>query len=161
VRACACMVKSVFNMMTLLLPALIPSWRFFDTVKPSPRIEYILLTDGQGEADEGAQDWQELYPKPDSISVGQLIRRMVWNPRWNEALFLVSLAERMSAEPSDFVEQELTARVLSGLKAKGASDQHPFMQYRVAFVLRVDGALEKHVTYQSPVHRVCGGGDEL
>ena len=148
-------------MMTLLLPALIPSWRFFDTVKPSPRIEYILLTDGQGEADERAQDWQELYPKPDRVSVGQLIRRMFWNPRWNEALFLVSLAERMSADPSDFVEQELTARVLSGLKVRGASDKQPFMQYRIAFVLRVDDALEKHVTYQSPIHRLCAVEDAL
>ena len=27
----------------LLLPALIPSWRFFDVVAPSPRIEFVLL----------------------------------------------------------------------------------------------------------------------
>ena len=27
----------------LLLPALIPSWRFFSTIAPSPRIEFALL----------------------------------------------------------------------------------------------------------------------
>ena len=30
------------NALRLLLPALIPSWRFFDVIAPSPRIEYAL-----------------------------------------------------------------------------------------------------------------------
>ena len=31
------------NPFKLLLPALIPSWSFFDVIAPSPRIEYALL----------------------------------------------------------------------------------------------------------------------
>ena len=43
----------------LLLPALIPSWRFFDTIAPSPRIEYALLHDPHA-----AAAWREFRPRP-------------------------------------------------------------------------------------------------
>jgi hypothetical protein len=42
----------------LLLPALIPSWRFFDTIAPSPRIEFTLLKTAQ----DASGAWREFRP---------------------------------------------------------------------------------------------------
>ena len=81
------------RLLLLLLPALIPSWRFFKTVEPSPRVQWTLVQDGE-------RKWQEFNPRPEVVSFGRMLRRMVWNPRWNEALFLVSLAERQTIDPA-------------------------------------------------------------
>ncbi|WP_293612134.1 hypothetical protein [Ponticaulis sp.] len=76
----------------LILPALIPSWNFFDVIAPSPRIEYALLS----ASDEPPTDWQPFRPRPEKISVLTMVRRLFWNRHWNESLFLVSCAERLS-----------------------------------------------------------------
>ena len=33
----------MFNVLKLLIPALLPSWNFFDYITPSPRIQFTLL----------------------------------------------------------------------------------------------------------------------
>ncbi len=80
----------------LLLPALIPSWNFFDVIGPSPRIEYALLA----APDDGAGDWREFRPRPERLSIPAMLGRLFWNPRWNESLFLVACAERLMREPA-------------------------------------------------------------
>ena len=40
-----------------------------------------------------------------------MARRLLWNPDWNAYLFLVSLAERIIAEPSPFHQAELERRL--------------------------------------------------
>lgn len=37
-------LKTVLNSFRLLLPAIVPSWRFFDEIAPSPRVEYACRT---------------------------------------------------------------------------------------------------------------------
>src|SRR6187402_3359239 len=91
----------------LLLPALIPSWRFFDTIAPSPRIEFTLLQSVQGVAG----DWQEFRPRPSSLAVHEMLVRMFWNPRWNETLFLVSCAERLLTAPTEHSSHEIFNRI--------------------------------------------------
>ena len=73
------------NPVQLLLPALIPSWNFFEAVEASPRIEYALLRKPQGDA-----DWREFRPRPDRLSAAAMLGRLFWNARWNESLFLVT-----------------------------------------------------------------------
>ncbi|WGW04445.1 hypothetical protein [Tropicibacter oceani] len=121
--------------LSLLLPALIPSWRFFKTVAPSPRVEYRL--------DGG--DWTECRHRPDSVSLGRMLRRMLWNPRWNEQLFLVSLSERLVAEPTQHSLDELNKRIarLSGAQP-GAR-----LQFRLVFVCREGAQIVKFVEYES------------
>ena len=55
--------KIMLQTLKLLLPALIPSWRFFDTIAPSPRIEFTLLKTAQ----DAPGDWRVTYANPKSF----------------------------------------------------------------------------------------------
>ncbi len=47
-------------MLRLLLPALVPSWNFFDVIVASPRVEYAMT-----DAPDGAIDaWIAFRPRP-------------------------------------------------------------------------------------------------
>lgn len=137
----------------LLLPALMPSWRFFAVIAPSPRVEFTLLKTGQ----DSAESWQEIRPRPVHLSVGSMAKRMFFNARWNEALFLTSLAERLSSNPTEHSSQELLKRIRVEL-ARDSFDPFnpvttPYLQFRLVFVHREGALLQKHVTFISPVHR--------
>ncbi|MQQ08989.1 hypothetical protein GFB49_11035 [Epibacterium sp. SM1979] len=139
----------MLRVISLLLPALIPSWRFFKSVAPSPRVEYRVIGGAH------AQDWQEDRPRPATISVATLVRRMVWNPAWNEQLFLVSCAERMIEEPSPHSLNEILIRVARLLEA-----QEGLLQIRLVFIAREGEALVKTVEYESdpvPISTLKGG----
>lgn len=139
----------------LLLPALIPSWRFFDVIAPSPRIEFALLNTPQ----DTPERWREFRPRPPQLSLGEMLSRLVWNPHWNESLFLVSCAERLLASPTEHSDQEIFKRIKSEL-ALGSSDAMaaPFLQYRLILVSREGAALERRVAYTSEVRRYLGNG---
>lgn len=117
-------------LLRLLLPALIPSWRFFETVQPSPRVYWRAADDAE---------WAEFRPRPANVPVWVMLVRLVWNPAWNEALYAVSLAERLTAEPTAHVERELF-RVIAGQAGSAAQ-----IQFRLVFVTRDTS----EVTYQS------------
>ncbi|MFW2542717.1 hypothetical protein ACN2XU_08755 [Primorskyibacter sp. 2E107] len=126
------------NVLSLLLPALIPSWRFFKTVAPSPRIEYRL---------DGAP-WSECQHRPRQIGPARMLRRMLWNPRWNEQLFLVSLSERLVADPeqADHALAELSTRLIRlSHAAPGAT-----LEFRLVFVARDGAQIGKFIEYESP-----------
>lgn len=81
----------MFRPLQLLLPALIPSWGFFEEIHASPRIEYQLLDVHC----EPLHEWQEFRPRAAQVSPQAMLRRLLWNPHWNETLFLISCAERI------------------------------------------------------------------
>ena len=126
----------------LLLPALIPSWRFFDVITPSPRIEFALLETAQAEPGH----WQEFRPRPQHLSFGSMLKRLFWNPRWNESLFLVSCAERLMAEPTEHSSREIAKRIRAEL------DTGAYMQFRLVFLSRTETQVEKHIAYISSVY---------
>ncbi|WP_349376656.1 hypothetical protein [Pseudophaeobacter sp.] len=117
---------------------MIPSWRFFKTVAPSPRIEYRLIEAGR------VGDWQEDRPRPGHLGLGQILRRMLWNPEWNEQLYLVSCSERLIDEPSQHSVDEINLRVARLLPA-GQQE----LQFRLVFVSREQGQIVKLVEYES------------
>ncbi len=139
----------MWQSLKLLLPALIPSWRFFDTIAPSPRIEFTLLETPQSLSGH----WQELRPRPARLSMPSMLKRIFWNPRWNESLFLVSCAERLMENPTEHSAQE----ILKGIKAellRNAVDAvaTPYLQFRLVFVSREEAGLQKNITFISPVY---------
>lgn len=137
----------------LLLPALIPSWRFFDAIAPSPRIEFALLTTAQ----EISHDWLEFRPRPARVSILAMFRRMVWNPRWNESLFLVSCAERLMENPTEHSREEIFTRIIAELRRTGRfGEAAPFLQFRLVFISRQGVTLQKDVTYISPARQISG-----
>ena len=127
----------------LLLPALIPSWRFFKTVEPSPRVQWTFVRDGQ-------RTWKEYYPRPQSISFGRMLRRLIWNPAWNDALYLTSLAERQTIEPSSHSYSEIDGRVRRRLHECGVASGTTY-QFRILFVHRDGPTLRQAVTYEGPI----------
>jgi hypothetical protein len=135
----------MFATLKLLLPALIPSWRFFETIAPSPRIEFRLLKTQQ----DTNENWQEFRPRPAHLSFANMLKRMVWNPRWNESLFLVSCAERLVANPTQHSVDEISHRIRSELTSKNSPAS--YMQFRLIFILRQGSDLEQHTPYLSDI----------
>jgi hypothetical protein len=142
----------------LLLPALIPSWRFFDWIAPSPRIEFARLKTPH---DTPAQ-WREFRPRPPRFSWRRMLTGLLWNPRWNEYLFLVSCAERLMANPTQHSDREIFNRMTSDLArsepGRGSADASaaPYLQYRLVFVSRDGADLRRDVTFTSKVRRYDG-----
>ncbi len=140
----------------LLLPALIPSWRFFDTIAPSPRIEFTLLQSAQ----DASGRWQEFRPRPARLSIGSMLKRLFWNPRWNESLFLVSCAERLMASPTEHSSQEILTRIEAELERKSIDvSATPYLQFRLVFLSREGAQLQRQITFISPIHRHFGNTD--
>lgn len=132
------------NILSLYLPALIPSWRFFKTVGPSPRIEYRV----------NGGPWVECEHRPEHVGLLRMLRRMLWNPRWNEQLYLVSLSERLASDPgqADHAVRELTERLIRlGQVPAGA-----MLEFRVIFLAREGEQIGLFVEYESLASRVPG-----
>ena len=148
-------MQKIFNTLKLLLPAVIPSWRFFDFIAPSPRVQYTLLSN----ADARPDSWQEFRPRPQSLSLFTLPGRMFWNPRWNESLFLVSCAERLVDYPTRHSEDEIWQRIACQL-LRDMTDAElsvpTFLQFRLVFVKRSEGYLEQTVLFHSRIESLSG-----
>ncbi len=144
----------MLHTLKLLLPALIPSWRFFDTIAPSPRIEFSLLNAAQ----DTSGGWKEFRPRPARLSIRTMLKRMFWNPRWNESLFLVSCAERLMENPT---EHRIQA-ILNCIKADIARDSTdaratPYVQFRLVFISRNGSELQKGITFVSKIYPYADG----
>lgn len=124
----------------LVAPALIPSWRFFPEVAPSPRLEYALLE----RADSPSAEWIPARSRPSRISIATMLRRMFWNPWWNETLFLVSLSERFAEAP--------TAHSIAEIRRRLGRDIGPgagYFRFRLVFVHREGTRILREVAYVS------------
>lgn len=119
------MIRKTFD---LLMPVLIPSWRFFMTVGPSPRVEVSI---------DGAA-WRESHPVPAHVPVQQMISRLFHNPERNTQLYLVALAERLVAVPNGPMGAHSQAE-LKRLIAERHGAEGDALQFRLVFVVR-DGA---------------------
>lgn len=135
--------------LSLFLPAIIPSWNFFDVIAPSPRVEYALL----GTPDTEAQDWQLFRPRPARISFLTMLRRLFWNPRWNDSLFVTSCAERLLQDINpDHSEGEILVRLRRGLANTGTDAR--FLQFRLVFIHREDDTLIRDIEYISRIYPI-------
>ncbi len=135
------------NPIALLLPALIPSWNFFDVIAPSPRIEYALLAS----PDAAPEVWREFRPRPQTVSARTLLARLFWNPRWNETLFLVSCAERLINAPTAHSQDEIFLRLAADLASQ--PDAAPWLTFRLVFVSREAEAITREVLFEAQPRR--------
>jgi len=116
------------HFLTLLLPALIPSWRFFETIEASPRVQWAGV---QG-PDVSAAQWCDFRPRPSTLSIWTMFVRLFWNPRWNDGLYMVSLAERLTLASTPHSLAEIFRLVGREHGAQSA----PYLQVRLVFVSR-------------------------
>lgn len=143
----------MLHALKLCLPALFPSWRFFDVIGPSPRLEYVLL----GAADEIRDQWEEFRPRPALLPVGTMLLRLFWSPGWNESLFVATCVERLIQDPSEDRGREILNRLRAELE-RGSADLAvtPFLRFRLIFVSREGADLRTDIAFVSPVERVSG-----
>ena len=133
--------KTVF----LLLPAVIPSWRFFDEIAPSPRLEYAVFDD----MDKETYNWRELQLNDDKISIIDLIKRLFYNSARNHSLYIMSLSERIAGEDCAHAKKEVLRIVKLKLQQLYGSPEARFFRYRLVFKLRVGSKIERHVYFMS------------
>jgi len=143
-------VSTVLHAFKLLIPALIPSWRFFDVIAPSPRIEISFL-EFEGST---PQQWVEFRPHPAKVSFREMLFCMLWNPRRNETLFLVSCAEHLIERPERHFESEISKRIMNDCDKNFLtieSDAHYF-QFRLLVIYKQDAQLKKKIVFHSSVY---------
>ena len=140
----------MWEALKLVLPAIIPSWNFFDVIAPSPRVEYALL-DNENKI---ISEWCEFRPRPEHLSFIQMLKRLLWNPRWNETLFVVSCSERLMVSPTEHSELEILNRISKDLqeqKTKELSEEVVRLQFRLQVIRRNGSQLEREICYQSRI----------
>lgn len=140
--------------LALLLPALIPSWRFFSMIAPSPRIEFAVL----GSPDGTPEQWREFRPRPDRVTLPAMLGRLFWNPRWNETLFLVTCSERFLRSGSEKSLREILSRIRADLlRSNSGQDAARYFQIRIVVVSRDDDAVMREEAYRSAVQPLNAG----
>lgn len=132
----------------LLLPAIIPSWRFFDAVTASPRLDFALFRQP-----DDAPDWQPFRPRPAVLPPAAMLRRLFWNPEWNEDLYLVSLAERLVGDASTDATRQHSQRemLLRVARHLGPQPEGTHLHIRLRFLGRLPGTdtIAEEVAYLS------------
>ncbi|MGE0860086.1 MAG: hypothetical protein AB7I01_06125 [Gammaproteobacteria bacterium] len=132
-------------MLGRLLPALMPSWRFFDAIGPSPRVDYAWADD-----DTLPRGWHEFRPRPTHLGVARMTARLFWNPRCNETLYIVRSAERVVEGDTDFPVRELRWRLLlAHRRGELVTQTAPALRFRVRAVYREGEALVDEVVFVS------------
>ncbi|MEP2470157.1 MAG: hypothetical protein ABJH45_01135 [Paracoccaceae bacterium] len=131
---------------------MIPSWRFFKTIEPSPRVQWRFLPDSNA----APAGWQEFQPQPSTVAPSQMILRLFWNPDRNEELFVVSCAERIQQEPTDHSINEIKRRIqIEIVKAYSDTAMIKF-QFRLVFVHREQTRLVQETVFLSDEFPVSG-----
>lgn len=146
----------MLDVVRLLLPALFPSWRFFDVIAPSPRIEVALFSDA---GDEGG-DWRDCRPRPERVDLRHCLTSLFWNARWNETLYLATCAERLMQNPTEHSSREIRRRLRADLlradrlRETGGAPEGPLFRFRLVFVSRENGGLRRDVAFVSPLYPI-------
>ncbi len=152
----------MLNILKLLLPAMIPAWNFFDIIAPSPRIQYAVLNG----KDETHAEWHEFRPRPARVSFLRMLGRMVWNPLWNESLFLTSCAERLIEQPTQHSEDEILKRIYTALRRNADRGlDGKYLRFRLQVLHRAGERLVQERVFESRLmamsdSTVNGGGHE-
>ncbi|RYY75525.1 MAG: hypothetical protein EOO52_09020 [Gammaproteobacteria bacterium] len=134
-------------MLKIFLPVLFPSWRFFSSIGPSPRIHIAF---SNNENDEPTH-WREFRPLPRKISFREGIFHLFHNPRWNETLYINSCAERLFEVYSELREQEIMYRILEAIKSEEIipNTDSTYVKFRISAVIREAQIITQPVTFVS------------
>ena len=153
------LISTFLTTLKLLLPAIVPSWNFFDFIAPSPRVQFSLLkTSSDSSTKEQPTEWHEFRPRPEHVSFITMLRRLFWNPNWNESLFVMSCAECLMDNPTAHSENEILKRVIQYVKDNpsafsfymGKADSTQ-IQFRLLFVQRQGEQLQQDIAFISRI----------
>jgi hypothetical protein len=135
------------NMLKLFLPILFPSWRFFSSIGPSPRI-HIAFSNNEN---DDSVNWQEFRTIPQSVSFKEGLLRLFHNPRWNETLYINTCAERLFEAYSEIREQEIMRRILTTIQSGEINPDanSVYVRFRISAVIREGKVVTQPITFVS------------
>lgn len=141
------MTTKVSLMLNLVLPVIFPSWRFFSSIGPSPRIHYAFLEDENSEP----QEWIEFRPIPQRIRFLSRLRNLFYNPEWNEKLYMNTCAERLFEAYSPMRDQEIMARLIAAYNSGeiASANEVSYITYRISALMREGNEVIQQVTFTS------------
>lgn len=128
--------------LSLILPVVLPSWRFFKTIEPSARVQWTTA--------DTSDCWHVFRPRPTKASITSMLVRLLWNPQWNETLYVLSCVERQYLAPNDHSIAQIRMRVAQDILHSGAAPAGARFWFRLVFVQRVGGQLIEDIVYVSP-----------
>lgn len=134
-------------MFKLLLPILFPSWRFFRSIDPSPRIEY-----GYCESfNESPERWYPLSRIPDHFNFTSSILHLFFNPDWNQQLFMNTCAEHVFEAPNQRWENFIKKRILNDKKIvrKSLILEKNIIQFRIKAIINNESQITSQIIFIS------------
>jgi len=140
----------MWSTLALVLPVVFPSWRFFKSVEPSPRVQWAILAN----ADETPERWHDFRPRPARVTFLRMLARLAWNPHWNDTLFVVSCAERIQQSPTPHSINEIARRVLLDIQQSRLNTHGKVLQFRLVFVHRTGSELSEQVVFTSDIRPI-------
>ncbi|MET0357487.1 MAG: hypothetical protein ABW044_11970 [Cellvibrio sp.] len=134
-------------MLKLFLPVIFPSWRFFSSIGPSPRIHIAFTLNG----DDEPVDWREFRSRPQNISIREGVFRLFHNPHWNETLYINTCAERLFEGHSEMREREIMRRILVAIQSGEIAPEagSNYVRYRISAIIREGEVVTQPVTFIS------------
>jgi hypothetical protein len=78
-----------------------------------------------------------------------MLQRLFWNPAWNDALFVVSCAERIALGRTAHSINEIETRVRRDIHAAGKGGQAGTFQFRLVFVHHDDRQRVEDIVFLS------------
>lgn len=75
--------------------------------------------------------------------------RLFWNPAWNDALFVVSCAERIAQHPARHSIDEINRRILSDINKLPIDVTGKQMRFQLVFVHRDETGLSQEIVFLS------------
>lgn len=143
----------------LLLPILFPSWRFFSSIGPSPRIEVGFVVDKNSEP----QEWLPFRPLPKKINFVLGLQQLFHNPLWNERLYINTCAEHLFEDYSEFREQEIGQRLLANTISKKlvADGEFQYLVFRIRALEFEAGQVRDEVVFVSRRFALVDAGGAL
>lgn len=128
------------NIFKLFIPAIIPSWRFFDFIAPSPRIEVRFFKNKPTQN----QKWMEFLPASNTASPIKILSHLFYNPHRNQRLFMAACAERIAQDHCPYAKRDIETAIRSS--SYHLNSTH--FQYRLKFIYRE----QSDIAFNSPTH---------
>ena len=144
-------------LLKLLLPILFPSWRFFSSIGPSPRIEVGFGVDKNSEL----REWLSFRPLPKRINFTLGIQQLFHNPLWNERLYINTCAEHLFEGYSEFREQEIGQRLVAAVLNEEivADGEFHYLVFRIRALESEAGQVRDDVVFVSRPFALRDVGD--
>lgn len=137
--------RAMRKTLLLVLPVLFPSWRFFKSIEPSPRVEWTTVS----AVNSPGALWHAFRPRPERLGILPLLLSVFWNPKRNQDLFFVSCAERIQETPDEHSVAVIKRGIQFDTDQTRLESPSEQLIFRLVFVRRKGTKLVRDVVFQS------------